>query len=560
MANPTFDRIKKIGRPLRWRILAVLLFAALLPLALAGFGSWIVFGKLLEQKSLNQMGTLVESHAEAIEAHLSEQLRLLRFMAESHSFDEFSRPEHLKKLFYDLNRSTMGGFVDLGIIDLEGRHLVYVGPYDLEDRNYRNTDWFKEVNIKGDYISDIFLGYRQVPHCIIAVKTTQGNPSWILRATINSVQFDALVKTGTLGEGSNAYIVNREGLYQTTPRVGNLLDRSPDSVMAFHTGLRERRVLSNGTARLQVITWINDNRWMLIVERDLSAIQGPVNQAIAKGAYFVLLAAVFMIVITFFATRHLTKQIEKATAEREELSRAFVRSAKLASIGELTTGLAHEINNPLAIISAEQTNISDLTQEPDLNPEKKKQIINSVKRCQAQVKRCAGITQKLLLFGRSQEPRQELTDIAPRLTEIINLMHRHAKVRNIDINSRVQEDLPKVLLDPVELEQVLVNLINNSIDAIAEGGEILMKSYRGRDTVVIDIIDNGHGIPVDVLDRIFEPFFTTKPVGKGTGLGLSVCYGIVRSWGGTIEAMSAAGKGTTMRISIPIRSENKQAH
>jgi len=560
MANPTLNRIKKIGKPLRWRILAVLLFAALLPLALAGFGSWIVFGKLLEQKSFEQMRILVESHAEAIETHLAEQLRLLRLMAESHSIDKFSQAEYLKKLFYDLNRLTMGGFVDLGVIDLEGRHLAYVGPYDLQDRNYRDADWFKEVNIKGDYISDIFLGYRQVPHCIIAVKTTEGNRSWILRATIKSVQFDALVKTGILEEGTNAYIVNRKGLYQTTPRIGNLLDKSPDSVIAFHTGLRERRVLSDGTARLQVTAWINENRWMLIVERDLSAIQAPVNQAIAKGAYFVLLAAVFMIFVTFFATRHLTKQIEKAAAEREELSRAFVRSAKLASIGELTTGLAHEINNPLAIISAEQTNISDLTQEQNLNPVKKDQIINSVKRCQAQVKRCAGITQKLLQFGRSQVPKLEMTDIAPRITETINLMHRHARVRNIDINSKVQDNLPRVLLDPVELEQVLANLINNSIDAMADGGGILMKSYREGDTVAVDIIDNGHGIPADMLDRIFEPFFTTKPVGKGTGLGLSVCYGIVRSWGGTIEAISAVGKGTTMHISIPIRSESKRAH
>jgi len=558
MPGQPFDKLVKIGQSLKWRIVIVLLFAALLPLALAGFGSWIVFGKLLEQKSLEQMKLMVESHAEAIEVHLSEQIRLLRLMAESHSLNEFSKGENLRKLFYDLNRSTMGGFVDLGVIDHQGKHLAYVGPYDLQDRNYHDTDWFKEVDIKGEYISDVFLGYRRVPHCIIAVKIVEGNDSWILRATINSVQFDALVKMGTPGEGSDAYIVNREGLYQTTPRLGNLLDKAPDSVEAFHTGLRDRRVVADGIAKLRVTTWINDDRWMLVVERHLAAIQAPVNEAIAKGAYVVLLAGIFMVFITILATRHLTRQIEKTTAEREELSRALVRSAKLASIGELTTGLAHEINNPLAIISAEQTNISDLIQEPDSDPETLELILNSVKRCQAQVKRCAGITQKLLQFGRSQEPKLEQTDVAPRLAETVNLMYRHARVRNIDIITEVQENLPRVLLDPVELEQVLVNLINNSIDAMVDGGKILMKSYREDNNVIIDIIDNGHGIPADTLDRIFEPFFTTKPVGKGTGLGLSVCYGIVQSWGGTIEAMSTAGRATTMRISIPVRRENKQ--
>ena len=295
---------------------------------------------------------------------------------------------------------------------------------------------------------------------------------------------------------------------------------------------------------------------MLVVERDLKTIQAPVNRAIINGAYVVIIAAFFMIFITFISTRHLTRRIEKATLEREEISRAFIRSAKLASIGELTTGLAHEINNPLAIISTEQTNISDLINESDLGRESTERIINSINRCQAQVKRCAGITQKLLQFGRSKESRLESTDIGPRLTEVRNLMHRHAGARNIDLNIAIEDKLPEVILDPVELEQVLVNLINNSIDAITDGGEIEMKSYRDGDNVVIDIVDNGRGIPEELLDRIFEPFFTTKPVGKGTGLGLSVCYGVVHSWGGFIEAISKEGKGTTMRVSIPIPADD----
>jgi two-component system NtrC family sensor kinase len=540
--------------------MSVLLVAALLPLALAGFGSWIVFGKLLERESLTVMKMAVESHAEALEAHLSEQLRLLRLLAESHLLDDFTRPGNLEKMFDDLNRSSTGGFVDLGVIDLEGRHLAYIGPYDLRSRNYSQTDWFKEVNIKGEYISDVFPGFRQVPHCIIAVKIVESGRSWILRATINSARFDSLVKAGGLGEGSAVYIVNREGYYQTTPPGGALLDKAPDSLITSDAGLRERRMTDNGKEKLRVTTWINDGRWMLVVERDLDAIQAPVNEAIAEGAYAVLLAAVVMVLITFLSTRYLTGRIEKTAAEREELSRALLRSAKLASIGELTTGLAHEINNPLAIISAEQTNISDLIRESDPDRQKLEQIVNSVKRCQAQIKRCTDITKKLLQFGRSQEPKKEFTDIVSRLSEVKNLMDRHARARDIAIDIRVRENLPKVLLDPVELEQVLVNLVNNSIDAISGRGEILMESYRDGDSVLIDIKDNGQGIPAGMLDRVFEPFFTTKPVGKGTGLGLSVCYGIVRSWGGSIEAISAGGKGTTMRITVPIPPEGEQEH
>ncbi len=558
MARDAPGKLTGTERSLRWRIVTVLLAAAMLPLALAGFGSWIVFGRLLEESSLAQMRTIVESHARAIESHLSERRRLLFLAAESHDLEDILGSSRLAALFEDLNRSSNRGFVDLGVIDADGNHVSYVGPYDLQEKNYREAEWFKEVNARGEYISDVFLGFRQVPHCIIAFKMIEGSRSWILRATISSEQFDALVKTG-LGEGSDAYIVNREGVYQTAPRDGAVLDRAPQPVSSFHGGVREREIETGGKGKIQVTTWINDSRWMLVVERDLAAVQAPVNQAIARGARVVLVAVVFLVLTTAFATRHLTRRIDKATAEREEMSRAFVRSAKLASIGELTTGLAHEINNPLAIISAEQTNISDLLQDMQGDGDTKDQILDSVKQCQGQVRRCAGITRKLLQFGRSQESRVTLTDLAPRLTEVSDFLGRHARVRNVAIRTEIEENLPRVMIDPVELEQVLVNLINNSLDAMPQGGDVVVRAFKENDRVVVEVSDTGTGIPPEALDSVFEPFFTTKPVGKGTGLGLSVCYGIVRSWGGTMEARSSPGEGTTMRIFLPLKPEGKNA-
>jgi two-component system NtrC family sensor kinase len=539
---------------LRWRIVLVLLAAALLPLALAGFGSWVVFGELLENKALDQMRTIVQSHARAIEAYLSERVSLLQLTAESSSLDQIACKERVRELLAELNRSSGGGFVDLGVIDAQGRHLAYAGPYDLQDRNYFHTDWFSEVMVKGEYISDVFLGFRQVPHCIIAIKTATGRDVWILRATINSDQFDALVATEVLGENSDAYIVNREGLYQTTPRVGALLEKAPVPPAEVHAGVRDRRVTVEGVVKIEVTTWINEDRWMLVVHQDLAAVKAPVNQAIARGAYVVLVAVLFLVVTTFLATQHLIRRIDTVTAQRDEMSRAFMRSAKLASIGELSTGLAHEINNPLATISAEQTNIADLVTEMD-GGERGRMVLEAVDRSKKQVQRCASITKKMLQFGRERESTLELTDIAPRLAEITNLLHRHASVRNVEISLDIGKDLPPVMIDPLELEQVLVNLINNSIDAIGEGGGFIqIRARRDRDQVHLEVEDNGVGIHPDDMDRIFEPFFTTKPVGRGTGLGLSVCYGIVHSWGGRITAESERGKGTTIHIFLPMRT------
>jgi len=556
----TGDRIGHLfgeRKTLKWRIVAVLLVAAMLPLILSGFGSWVVFRNMLEQRSYEQIRSLVRSHARAIEHHLTERVHLLQLTADSQAFGEISDIKQLQRTLGNLNRSSRQSFIDLGIINANGDHAAYIGPYDLQDRNYSQEDWFKEVMISSRYISDVFLGFRQVPHCIIAVKAEDDSGQWVLRATINSNQFDGLVKAEVLGEGSDAYILNREGRYQTTPRAGSVLDLANEPSVSYHGGVREQRVQSDGATRVLMTTWINDHRWMLVVEQDLAAIQEPVDRAIADGAILVAIAMLLLVATTFIATRHLTNRIDKANAQREEMSQAFMRSAKLASIGELATGLAHEINNPLAIISAEQTNISDLLRDPESSQEEHEQALESVDRIKSQVRRCANITRKMLQFGRNEQSKLEPTDIIPRLTEAVELLKRRASVRNVEITLKANDTLPQALVDKIELEQVLVNLINNSIDALPDGGEIAIRAYPDKDDVHVEVIDNGIGMQAGESERIFEPFYTTKPVGKGTGLGLSICYGIVQSWGGKIWAESERGKGTTIHICLPLQPRSR---
>lgn len=547
-------------KTLRWRILVTLLTVSLLPLVVAGLGGGNILGELLEQKALEQMRIIVQGHAKAIETTLSNRMHLLQLLANSHSIDVISNTNKLQGFLSDLNQSSDGGFIDLGVIDIDGNHLAYVGPYELQDKNYSQTDWFKEVIVSGVYVSDVFLGFRQVPHCIIAVKGMKEQKPWVLRATINSQQFDELVKTGFYGKMNDVYIINKEGHYQTTPNTGALLDKSPLDVFRYHQGVKDHRITQEDTTKIIVTSWVNSNRWILVVEQELSTVLKPVNQAITHVARYVIIAVVLLIITTFFATWHLTNQIDKATAERDKMSQAFVRSAKLASVGELATGLAHEINNPLAIIGAEQTNISDLISDFDTNSQETEQISESVERCKQQVRRCGNITRKMLQFGRKQESSLVPTDIAPGIKEVINLLERHANVRNVKIKSEIEANTPEVLVDPIEFEQVLVNLINNAIDALSHGGLITIKTYTEKGYLHLDVSDNGTGIPPDILERIFEPFFTTKPVGKGTGLGLSVCYGIVSSWSGKIKANSTQGKGTTICIMLPLQSQSKNVN
>lgn len=547
-----FDHLMGSRRTLRWRILVVLLSAAMLPLGLAAAASWVMFSRLLEEKSLEQMRAMVDSHAREIEAHLAERIHLLRLAVHSHTADELVREGNLTLLLAELNRLTRDGFVDLGVIDADGDHLAYVGPFDLRGQDYRDAEWFREVTASGVYISDVFEGVRRVPHCIIAVRTERPGPQWILRGTINSAWFDDLVKTLTPGAYVDAFIVDREGRYQTTPPHGKLLDRAEDVALEPFAGVANRRLRNDRATLIQVTTWLNSQRWLLVVQQPLATVRAPVHRAIADIGLIVAVGGILLVVTTFVATRYLTSRIEQATAGREEMSRAFVRSAKLASIGELATGLAHEINNPLAIMSAEQTNITDLLEEGVEEPNWRADARESAERSKAQIQRCASITQKMLQFGRQRESAPEPTAVTAPLADIADLLRRHAAVHNVNLRLEIEPNLPKVVLDPVELEQVLVNLINNAIDAMPDGGEIVVSARRAGQQLQLAVSDTGVGMPPEVEESIFEPFFTTKPVGQGTGLGLSVCYGIVTGWGGTIRCQSQPGKGTTMLMTAPL--------
>jgi two-component system, NtrC family, sensor kinase len=537
---------------LRWRIVSILLLVSLLPLALLGIGAQVVFSRLLINRAIDQQYRLAARHAASIESFLDERLRALELMTRSYTFTDLRQQETLEKVLVAFNSSYSRAFSDLGVIDQEGRHVAYVGPYDLLKKNYSKMPWFRIVQEKRSYISDVFLGFRQVPHCIIAILRREDHHSWILRATINSQSFEKLVAMRTSRTWIDSFIINSEGYLQTPSARMRILSHYAHGVPVKSTRQQESRVVIDGRKVIQVVTWINQGRWMLVMHQDEAEIQAPINQTMIWGGLVSLLAVGLIVVTTILATWYLTARIDHATAQRDKLQRDLLRSAKLASLGELASGLAHEINNPLGIISAEQTNILDQLGDLQLSSSLYAQLQKSVERVKRQVTRCSGITAKMLQFGRKGEAQLSPTEVAPLLQETIQLLKRQALARNIDLQLEIEPDLPLVILDGNELEQVMVNLISNAIYAINVQGAIWITACREGGDVVISVRDTGCGILPEHQEQIFEPFFTTKPAGQGTGLGLAVCCGIVRSWGGKMTVESVVDVGTELAIHLQI--------
>ncbi|MBN1654582.1 MAG: hypothetical protein JXA30_12500 [Deltaproteobacteria bacterium] len=542
-----------------WLILLILLVVSVLPLTFIAVGSRWMSTRLLMDRSLELQRAMVEGRASAIDFFLEERRRALETFANANSLQSLTQNEALPRVYNLLNDVYRGAFEDLGVIDAEGKHLAYVGRYNLLDKNYRHTEWFRVVNTRGSYISDVFWGYRKNPHFVIAVLHKTDRQRWILRATINSKTFDALVSTAKIGKTGEAFIINREGYYQTQSSSEKMLNKSLLREIRRHDDVESRRIIEQGKAIIQTTAWINSGRWILVVRQHEQEVSAPVDQATFWGALIVIIALVLLIATNVSATWYLTRRIDNANRQKDLYYRDLLQSAKTASLGEMAAGLAHEINKPLAIISAEQTNLWDQLEEIDLDENDKETLINSIERCKRQVERCAIITQKMLRFGEQAEASYEATDIIPLIKETVHLMEQQAHERNINLRLDIEPNVPRVRVDATEMEQVIAHLINNSLMSIENSGSIVISLKRNEYAVELAVRDSGVGIPKEILERICEPFFSARPIGKGTGLGLSVCVAIVRSWGAEIDVQSDPGQGTIVTIRLPVADTSASA-
>jgi two-component system, NtrC family, sensor kinase len=268
-------------------------------------------------------------------------------------------------------------------------------------------------------------------------------------------------------------------------------------------------------------------------------------------------AGIFLAALTFVTTRKLLQKLAASDKQASFLDEKLVQSQKLASIGELSAGIGHEINNPLAIISQETEWMQHLVKRIGEGDSKGiTELQDSLKEVLHQVDRCREITQNLLDFARRKEPVYQEVNVNKLIDDLSRLVEKEAVLHRIEIRRDFQKDLPLVHTDAPSLRQVVLNLLTNATHAVQKDGQIRIATKSSQNgSVDIVVADTGCGIPKDHLAKIFDPFFTTKPDGKGTGLGLSICHGIVDKLGGRISVSSEVGKGATFVVTLPINQK-----
>jgi len=536
-----------------------LLIAFLLPLVMMAIYFHFQLNVTLERSGKLHLTNLAESQRNTIDLFLQE--RVINIFNLFRSGEEKWPPgQALMDAYLNRLREMSDAFVDVGFLDSHGIQHGYSGRYPyLQGKNYGTEAWFTRLMSREQsyYISDVYLGFRRKPHFTIAVKHRLETGLRVMRATLDPDKFYMFLRTIGNGKGGDSALINRDGLYQLVdPGQGELLGAC--AIPAPSTEGSGSFEIDNGKgAELVAYSWLREVPWILIIRQPLRIAYAEMYRVRWIMLTGISVLALLVVVTVWWATGRALRKTRELKESRAALRSQLIHAGKLASLGELAAGVAHEINNPLAIIAAETGVIRDMldpTIELECTPEKINEELDHVDEA---VFRARDITSNLLNFARRNEPKLVSCDVNAILDEVASgLKEQEFKVSNIELIRDFSADLPAILGDPDHIRQVFLNLVNNAGDAIDGSGSITLSTSCNQQDVHVTVTDTGRGMTRDETEDIFLPFYTTKEVGKGTGLGLSISYGIVQAMGGRIEVQSIPGKGSSFTVLLPlIRAE-----
>lgn len=567
--KPDFWRDKEISTgPYRrmfnfrriWK-LAVLLtsLVTLLPLIVITSIDYNFTQKSIEKEHLLRTLRVGSNAKRSISFFFSERLSALSFVVRDNAVEELYRPEKLHSILTNL-RESFEGFVDLGLVDHTGMQRNYVGAYDLAGKDYSSQDWFKEAPARQFYISEVFLGFRQVPHLIIGVRhTLPDGRFFVLRSAIDTKRFNELLSGFELSGKGDAFLINREGIIQTpTLYHGQVFDRMPYAVPKYSefTEIREDRS-ATGESVILCSAYIPDSPYILVIIKSKNELMKPWRETRIILIGFLVVSITVILLVILGVSTYMVNSMYLVDQRRLTTLHEVEYSNKLASIGRLAAGVAHEINNPLAIINEKAGLIKDIFSMKE-SYSKDGKLIGLVDSVLSSVERCGTITKRLLSFARHIDSAIEDIQIGKVITEVLGFLHKEAEYRNISVELDLGENIPTFRSDRGKLQQIFLNIINNAFAAMSVGGRLQVSvRHAPGEGIVAKITDNGCGMSEAELGKIYEPFYSTKTKVGGTGLGLSITYGLVQELGGRIDVASRVGQGTSFTVTMPLTPPSK---
>ncbi len=541
----------------KWKLIVVMTsIVTLTPLAIMMLIDSRIPRQSMEAEMSLRTSQLVSNTWRTVSFFLTERKSAMKFVLRDNNYRQLNDPKRLASLLASL-RESIGGFVDMGIVDASGRLTAYAGPYGLEGAELAGEACFKQVVKSGEFISHLEIdGLRQAGKLVVAIRQELPDASFfVLRAALDTEPLNDLLAQLEIGESDDAFLIDSQGVLQTPARHhGRVLDKIdlPVPQPASRTTVVETTTPEDEPVLLGYAS-IPDTSLTLMVLRQKSGLMTIwYKPRIALVGLLVLCLGIVFCAILAMAT-FVVHRIHVADQKRITALHRVEYANKLTAIERLAAGLAHEINNPLAVINQNAGLIKDLFQirEQYARDDKLIALLTSII---SSVDRCGKITKRLLNFSRHIEVVIEPVDVGELIQGLIDVIAKDAEHKDIAILLTIPDALPSIESDPSHLQQIFLNLFNNSFAAIGEHGRLeTTVTQENASTLSVIIEDDGCGIPEEDLKHIFDPFFTTKAHNEGTGLGLSITHGLIQKIGGRIDVHSNVGEGTRFTLFLPMR-------
>jgi two-component system, NtrC family, sensor kinase len=535
-------------RSLRNTVVVSLLAAAFLPLFILGGMIYVHTIGALEEESTNLLRLKVREHRTLIDQFLSERAADLRLLAATIGFRDLIREGGLERAFQSLQRKVPC-FTDLGVIGADGSHQAYVGPYDLMARNYKDHPWFQPAMETGVFISDAYMGYRQVPHFIIAVREQAGDETWILRATVDADFFEKFISTSAGDFNAEAYLINREGVYQTRTRSGGAaMEQSAFAHIAPFDGIR----IEERGERIFAMAWQNIVPWVSIVEMNRADIFASLHRSRWIIFLTFTLGAFLIVPTVIFTTNNLVLRLEAKRTDLRFLDQQLQHASQMAAAGRLAQGSLEDITDSLANIHAASQWLRELFRQGLQGLSAPDEISGTFDQIDAEIHRGEKAVKRGLDLARpSAGPVCVELNVHALVSEQLDLLRRELHFKRIRVKRDPADPAATICSDPDGIRQVLQNLISNAVAATKDGGEIEIATRTGSERLRLTVIDNGPGIPERDFAKIFEPLYTTKP--EALGLGLTISRTVVSRLGGTISVRNVPGRGAAFTVELPLK-------
>ncbi len=540
------------------RVLQIgLLIAYLIPITILTLYFNHKFNASLHESARLHLAAVAESQRNTISLYMQKRIVSIFSLFYEKDFSVTPSQEEMDNYLANLRKADEG-FVDIGFIDPYGVQIGYAGPYPhLLGNDYSRENWYEELtnNPQSYIVTDLYLGFRRMPHFTIGVKQFINGGYYVIRTSLDPNKLHGFITTTSHGKQVDGFLINREGLFQAVDtEFGKLLEPAvfmpPEDKSADVT-----EITLNGQQMLLAYTWLKEVPWCLLMlqSKDIALQEmDSIRKNMILGSAVLVLA---LMIIIWLIVKRIVRWIETLEHDRAELKSQLYHTHRLVAVGQLAGGVAHEINNPLAIIASESGVIRDMLDERlglEWTPEA---IIKELDEIDKAVYRAKSITKKILSFVRRTDPKAVPCNVQQLLDDVVSgVKGQEFAVSNITVVRDFDSNIPEIMLDPDLIRQVFLNLINNASDAVTEGCTITLRTRLEGDWVKITVADDGMGMDAEQVQQIFMPFFTTKDVGKGTGLGLSISQNIVEGFGGRIEVESEPGVGSSFTVVLPVNT------